>query len=89
LVYKKGYEPLEDVSALLIVAGFFLDPDIGASGRELAKSYAENPGRIQLSADALHFAFAFLAVPVLGLVVVIRGGACGWPTPRGSRPFSG
>lgn len=68
--YAVVFAPL--VSALLIVAGFFLDPDIGASGRELAKSYAENPGRIQLSADALHFAFAFLAVPVLGLVVVIR-----------------
>jgi len=26
------------VSGLLIVAGFFLDPDIGGSGRELAKS---------------------------------------------------
>ena len=34
--YAVVFAPL--VSALLIVAGFFLDPDIGGSGRELAKS---------------------------------------------------
>ena len=64
------------VSALLIVAGFFLDPDIGGRGRELAREYAENPGRIQLSAVALRLAFAFLIVPTLVLVslVVGRGG---------------
>jgi hypothetical protein len=29
-------------AAALIVAGFLLDPDIGASGREMAREYAEN-----------------------------------------------
>jgi hypothetical protein len=59
-------------SGILIVAAFFLDPDIGASGRELAREYAENPGRIQLSALALRFAFAFLIVPTLALVWAAR-----------------
>ena len=60
-------------SALLIVAGFFLDPDIGASGRKLAKAYAENPGREQLSALAFHFAFVLLALPAVALIVAVRG----------------
>ena len=60
------------VSGLLIVAGFFLDPDIGGSGRELAREYAENPGRIQLSAISLRFAFAFLIVPAFVLIWLVR-----------------
>jgi hypothetical protein len=32
------------LAAILIVAGFFLDPAIDESGRELAREYAENPG---------------------------------------------
>ncbi len=65
------YAPL--VSGLLIVAAFFLDPDIGASGREMAQAYAESPGRIQLSALALRFAFAFLIVPAFVLIALVRG----------------
>ena len=61
------------VSAVLIVAGFFLDPDIGGSGRELAGEYAENPGRIQASALAFHFAFALLIVPAFTLIRSVRG----------------
>jgi hypothetical protein len=60
------------VSGLLLVAAFFLDPDIGASGRELAREYAENPGRIQLSALSLRFAWAFLIVPAFVLVWLVR-----------------
>ena len=60
------------VSGLLIVAAFFLDPDIGASGRKLAKSYAENPGWIQASAVALRFAFAILIIPAIWLIVSVR-----------------
>jgi hypothetical protein len=60
------------VSGLLIVAAFFLDPDIGASGRELAQAYAEEPGRIQLSALSLRFAFALLIVPAFWLVASVR-----------------
>ena len=36
------------LSALLIVAGFFLDPAIGESGRDLAAEYATHAGREQL-----------------------------------------
>ena len=60
------------LSALLIVAGFFLDPAIDESGRELAKEYAAHPGREQLSALALHFAFALLALPAVALIVAVR-----------------
>jgi hypothetical protein len=60
------------ISAVLIVAAFFLDPDIGASGRELAKEYAENPGRIQLSALALRLAFALLIIPAFVLIWMVR-----------------
>jgi hypothetical protein len=60
------------VSGLLIVAAFFLDPDIGASGRKLAKSYAENPGWIQASAVCLRFAFAFLIIPAFWPVAAVR-----------------
>jgi hypothetical protein len=60
------------VSAVLIVAAFFLDPDIGGSGRELAKEYAENPGRIQLSALSLRFAFALLILPAFLLIWRVR-----------------
>jgi hypothetical protein len=61
------------ISGVLIVAAFFLDPDIGASGRELAREYAENPGRIQLSAVALRLAFALLIVPAFALIWAVRG----------------
>ena len=61
------------VAGVLIVAAFFLDPDIGASGRELAREYAENPGRIQLSALSLRFAFALLVLPAFALVWAVRG----------------
>jgi hypothetical protein len=60
------------VSGILIVAAFFLDPDIGASGRELAREYAENPGRIQLSALSLRFAFALLVLPSFALIRAVR-----------------
>ncbi len=60
------------VSGILIVAAFFLDPDIGASGRELAREYAENPGRIQLSALSLRFAFALLVLPAFALIRAVR-----------------
>ena len=61
------------ISGVLIVAAFFLDPDIGASGRELAREYAESPGRIQLSALSLRFAFALLIVPAFALIWAVRG----------------
>jgi hypothetical protein len=60
------------LAAILIVAGFFLDPAIDESGRELAREYAENPGREQVSALAFHFAFALLAVPAVALIVAVR-----------------
>ena len=60
-------------SGLLIVFAFFMDPAIEAEGRELARAYAENPGRIQLSAHALRLAFALLIVPVFVLTSMIRG----------------
>jgi hypothetical protein len=60
------------LSALLMVAGFFLDPAIDESGRELAKEYAAHPGREQVSALAFHFAFALLAVPAVALIVAVR-----------------
>ena len=50
------------LAALLMVAGFFLDPATGKSGRELAAEYAAHPGREQVSALAFHFAFALLAI---------------------------
>jgi hypothetical protein len=65
------YAPL--FAAVLIVAGFFLDPAIGDSGRELAREYAAAPGREQVSAVALHFAFAALALPAVALIVSVRG----------------
>jgi len=61
------------LAALLIVAGFFLDPAIEKSGRELAREYAANPGREQVSALAFHFAFALLAIPAVALIVAVRG----------------
>jgi hypothetical protein len=61
------------LAAILIVAGFFLDPAIDESGRELAREYAENPGREQVSALAFHFAFALLAIPAVALIVAVRG----------------
>jgi hypothetical protein len=61
------------LSALLIVAGFFLDPAIDESGRDLAEEYAEHPGREQVSALAFHFAFALLAIPTVALIVAVRG----------------
>ena len=61
------------LSALLIVAGFFLDPAIDESGRDLAEEYAANPGREQVSALAFHFAFALLAIPAVALIIAVRG----------------
>ncbi len=49
-----------------------MDPDIGAEGHELARAYAKNPGRIQLSAHGLRLAFALLIVPVFVLISMIR-----------------
>ena len=60
------------LAAALIVAGFFLDPAIDESGRELAEEYAAHPGREQVSALAFHFAFALLAVPTVALIVAVR-----------------
>ena len=61
------------LAAILIVAGFFLDPAIDESGREMAREYAENPGREQVSALAFHFAFALLVIPAVALIVAVRG----------------
>lgn len=61
------------VAAGLIVAGVFLDPDIDASGRELAEEYAANPGVTQLSALSFHFAFVAWAPLVFALVGLVRG----------------
>jgi hypothetical protein len=58
---------------VLLVAGVFLDPDIDASGRELAREYAENPGREQFSALSFHFAFVMWAPIVFALVGLVRG----------------
>ena len=61
------------VSGVLIVAAFFLDPAIDKSGREMAEAYAAHPDREQVSALALHFAFALLAVTAVALIVAVRG----------------
>ena len=61
------------LAGVLIVAGFFLDPAIGESGRELAEEYAAHPGREQVSALAFHFAFALIAIPTVALIVGVRG----------------
>jgi hypothetical protein len=61
------------VAAVLMVAGVFLDPDIDASGRELALEYADNPGVTQLSALSFHFAFVMWAPLVFALVGLVRG----------------
>jgi hypothetical protein len=61
------------LAAILIVAGFFLDPAIDKSGRELAREYAEHPAREQVSALAFHFAFALLSIPAVALIVAVRG----------------
>jgi hypothetical protein len=58
---------------VLLVAGVFLDPDIEADGRELAREYAEHPGREQFSALAFHFAFVMWAPIVFALVGLVRG----------------
>ena len=61
------------IAAVLLVVGVFVDPDIEASGRELAREYAENPGREQVSALAFHFAFVMWAPIVFALVGLVRG----------------
>ena len=61
------------LAAVLVVAGIFLDPDIGASGRELAGEYAAAPGRTQVSALCFHFAFVMWAPVVFVLVGMVRG----------------
>jgi hypothetical protein len=60
------------LAAVLIVAGVFLDPDIDASGRELAQEYADHPGVTQLSALSFHFAFVVWAPLVFALVGLVR-----------------
>jgi hypothetical protein len=61
------------LAAVLIVVGFFTDPDIGASGRKLAREYAEHPGWIQISALSFHFAYALLIIPTFALAALVRG----------------
>ena len=61
------------LTLVLMVAGTFLDPDIDAEGRELAREYAENPGVTQVSALAFHFAFITTAPLVFALVGLVRG----------------
>jgi hypothetical protein len=61
------------LAAALIVVGFFTDPDIGASGRKLAREYAENPGWIQISALSFHFAYALLIIPAFALAASVCG----------------
>ena len=58
---------------MLLVVGVFVDPDIDASGRELAQAYAENPDQEQISALAFHFAFVMWAPIVFALVGLVRG----------------
>jgi hypothetical protein len=58
---------------VLLVVGVFVDPDIEANGRELARAYAENPDQEQVSALAFHFAFVMWAPIVFALVGLIRG----------------
>jgi hypothetical protein len=60
------------LAALLIVVGFFADPAIEKSGRELAAEYAAHPDREQVSALAFHFAFALLAIPAVAVIVAVR-----------------
>ena len=60
------------LAAVLIVAGVFLDPDIDASGRDLAQEYADNPGVTQLSAASFHFAFVMWAPLVFAVVGLVR-----------------
>jgi hypothetical protein len=61
------------IAAALLVVGVFADPAIDESGRELAREYAENPGREQVSAVAFHFAFVMWAPIVFALVGLIHG----------------
>jgi hypothetical protein len=61
------------IAAVLLVAGVFFDPAIDESGRELAREYAENPGREQVSALCFHFAFVMWAPIVFALVGIVRG----------------
>jgi hypothetical protein len=61
------------IAAVLLVLGIFFDPAIDESGRELAREYAENPGREQVSALAFHFAFVMWAPIVFALVGLVRG----------------
>jgi hypothetical protein len=60
------------LSGVLIIVGVFVDPDIGAEGRELARKYAENPERIQISAHSFRLAFALLIVPTFVLISMVR-----------------
>ncbi len=77
------------LAALLIVAGFFLDPAIDESGRELAAEYAAHPGREQVSALAFHFAFALLAIPAVALIVAVRGRGAWWANVAAFLAFLG
>jgi hypothetical protein len=77
------------LAALLIVAGFFLDPATGKSGRELAAEYAAHPGREQVSALAFHFAFALLAIPAVALIVAVRGRGAWWANVAAFLAFLG
>jgi hypothetical protein len=61
------------IAAVGLVAGVFLDPAIDESGRELAREYAENPEREQVSALVFHFALAMWAPIVFALVGIVRG----------------
>jgi hypothetical protein len=76
-------------AALLIAAGYFLDPAIDESGRELARVYAANSGREQVSALAFHFAFAFLAIPTVALITSIRERGAGLANVAGLFAFLG
>ena len=77
------------LAALLIVAGFFLDPATGKSGREIAAEYAAHPGREQVSALAFHFAFALLAIPAVALIVAVRGRGAWWANVAAFLAFLG
>jgi hypothetical protein len=81
------YAPL--LAALLVVAGFFLDPAIGESGRALAREYAAHSGREQLSALAFHFAFALLSIPAVAIITSVRERGAGLANVAGFFAFLG
>lgn len=65
---------------ILVGIAYFVDPDMSADGVDLARAYAEEPERIQVSAVALRLAFALVLVPVFVLAGEVRGRGGGLAT---------